>query len=1121
MPTEGDIELARMLVANGLISQMQAEEAINFMAKLEAAGVKPSLKDVLVRKGVLSPTLDLEMLLGPMPKSDPASGVSAEELKSGIEDETPSNLKPVSASKPAPKKQDEEEVVELDSEDLIVMEDETSGVHEIGEEDYDTWESGARAPGEYPAVRPAAAPELDEEPPEAPPKAAHPPKAAKPPAKRFAPPDALPGQAPPPPQQPPAAQKKTAPGKQWGGGDEDVLDLSALSELNDRLARGDRMEAGSSLGEITQTVRMPAPDHDENEDSTLGTDPVKAFEEEISRSGLNLAVDLGDAETEEEPPKPSLSGPARDLGRYKIGRVLRKGVFGSIHEGLDTQSNQPVNIEIFKIADISWTAIVLETLFAEALSATATGHRSVLKVLDTNAKGEEGFIVTEAFEGKPLDEWVEINGAISPENMVGFLYKTLSALAAAERKNVIHYDLQPRHILIAPDYSVKVANLGLVQPRRLDGPILESGMTPLIRAMFTAPEVCEGGPMNGCSSVYALGVTSYFAATGRYPIASESPLSTALRQTTAQIVPPEERSKKIPEALSHIILKMLRRDPERRYKSFRQVIDDVELLQAKRNLAHARRSEFRPSELGADELQPVFCIIKGRNRGVAFTIARGDDMTIGRDSNRSKLPILDGMVSRAHSQIRNENGKFTVMDMGSSNGTYLNGQQITMARTFHPGDRVRLGSTEVFFGYAPTSPDPYHMATLATRKGVVTTSQAEEAILHCGNSMARGEPASVSKLLNIAGRADDEKLTELFSAMDEQILVHDMIVREMREQQASLLQAEVTETVLHADTRIMRSLLDEFHFCESCGSVILAEHLEMGVAERVNNLPFCQACAIESTFLGQKVGDVTFVQTIGSGRLGFVYKGTGDEALGQSVLAAKVFHHRLLESEEFVARLRAAYDAAIQLNHPGIIRIYDLCEVGNTLALTMDYGDRFSLQVRLYSGLGEVKRQLQPLAIQDSMHIAHEIAKSLDYAHKQGVAHGELWPGKVYVSPRGIVKVGGFGMRADDILAGIAQQTDSRMTPYQAPERKKAHAPDEKMDQFSLGSILYTMLLGKLCNPQTAERDVLNEGVVLPKQLTTLLAAMLAADPASRLPGIQDCIAEMESLIQKQAGAAS
>lgn len=74
-----------------------------------------------------------------------------------------------------------------------------------------------------------------------------------------------------------------------------------------------------------------------------------------------------------------------------------------------------------------------------------------------------------------------------------------------------------------------------------------------------------------------------------------------------------------------------------------------------------------------------------------FKLEKDNPLTIGR-SQDADIPVADEKVSRLHCGIRFMDGEFVVKDLGSSNGTYLNGQQVNIAN-IHPGDRIRVGSS--------------------------------------------------------------------------------------------------------------------------------------------------------------------------------------------------------------------------------------------------------------------------------------------------------------------------------------------------------------------------------------------------------------------------------------------
>src|SRR5512139_40365 len=79
----------------------------------------------------------------------------------------------------------------------------------------------------------------------------------------------------------------------------------------------------------------------------------------------------------------------------------------------------------------------------------------------------------------------------------------------------------------------------------------------------------------------------------------------------------------------------------------------------------------------------------GPTPGAAFTL-EGDQLTIGRDST-NEIVINDAEVSRKHARLTFQGGKYVLEDLGSTNGTFVNGQRLTSATVLKPGDVVSLG----------------------------------------------------------------------------------------------------------------------------------------------------------------------------------------------------------------------------------------------------------------------------------------------------------------------------------------------------------------------------------------------------------------------------------------------
>ena len=96
----------------------------------------------------------------------------------------------------------------------------------------------------------------------------------------------------------------------------------------------------------------------------------------------------------------------------------------------------------------------------------------------------------------------------------------------------------------------------------------------------------------------------------------------------------------------------------------------------------------------------ILSIIQGPDKGRRFELPDHEPQQIGRSSE--SLPLTDQTISRRHAELTPDSGRWYLRDLGSSNGTFVNGVRVTEARLLHPGDQVRAGTTLVVFGDDPS-----------------------------------------------------------------------------------------------------------------------------------------------------------------------------------------------------------------------------------------------------------------------------------------------------------------------------------------------------------------------------------------------------------------------------------
>ncbi|MCZ6818854.1 MAG: serine/threonine-protein kinase, partial [Calditrichaeota bacterium] len=159
-------------------------------------------------------------------------------------------------------------------------------------------------------------------------------------------------------------------------------------------------------------------------------------------------------------------------------------------------------------------------------------------------------------------------------------------------------------------------------------------------------------------------------------------------------------------------------------------------------------------------------------------------------------------------------------------------------------------------------------------------------------------------------------------------------------------------------------------------------------------------------------------------------------------------------SEEDRQRFKIEAQAAAALNHPNITHVYAIEEFDDEMFIVMEYIDGKELKDRI---------EKAPLAIQDTLAIALQIAGGLQAAHDKGVTHRDIKSANIMFTAKGDVKIMDFGLAK---VRGGAKLTLEQSTlgtaPYMSPEQARGEDVDHRTDIFSLGVLLYEMVSGQL-----------------------------------------------------------
>ena len=241
-----------------------------------------------------------------------------------------------------------------------------------------------------------------------------------------------------------------------------------------------------------------------------------------------------------------------------------------------------------------------------------------------------------------------------------------------------------------------------------------------------------------------------------------------------------------------------------------------------------------------------------------------------------------------------------------------------------------------------------------------------------------------------------------------------------------------------------------------------------------------------------------------------------DQLLDRPV-AVKVLFPEFATDPSFVERFRREATAAANLNHPNIVGVYDWGEADNTYFIVMEYIDG-----RTLSEILKAEGPLHPDRVAD---IGSDVAAALGFAHRNGVVHRDVKPGNVIVTSAGLVKVADFGIAraitatSDDDLTQVG--TVMGTAAYFSPEQARGDAVDPRSDIYSLGCVLYELIVGR--PPFTGETPVaiaykhVHESPVpprhhdagLPQAIEAIILKCLAKNPVNRYPSAEDLRADL------------
>jgi serine/threonine-protein kinase len=268
--------------------------------------------------------------------------------------------------------------------------------------------------------------------------------------------------------------------------------------------------------------------------------------------------------------------PGQVLGHFRLIEEIGSGGMGIVYRAWDTRLEREVAVKVLNPKTLI-DGSARKRFRREALMLSKLNHPNVESVYDFHTENGVDYLVLEYVPGMSLDDRIE-SGALTEKEVLAIAIQLASGLAAAHEQRIIHRDLKPGNMRLTPQNTLKILDFGLAELFAPGEETITQTVTvqsPMAGTpAYLSPEQVEGQEPDVRSDIYSAGVVLYQLITGTLPYPKRGP---SLRDAIVHTPPPHpsSRNKQISEPFESVILKCLEKDPDHRYQSAHELLDDL------------------------------------------------------------------------------------------------------------------------------------------------------------------------------------------------------------------------------------------------------------------------------------------------------------------------------------------------------------------------------------------------------------------------------------------------------------------------------------------------------------------------------------------------------------------
>jgi serine/threonine-protein kinase len=266
----------------------------------------------------------------------------------------------------------------------------------------------------------------------------------------------------------------------------------------------------------------------------------------------------------------------RRLGKFELHELIGEGAMGIVWKAYDPVLRRYVALKLLSTR-VAKKPAMRERFLREARAAGVLQHPNIVTVYDAGESEGQLFIAMELVEGRDLSDIIASTEPLPLERKLDIAIEVLEGLHYAHQRGVIHRDVKPSNVRIAPDGGAKIMDFGIA---RLQSGDVEGSAAIVGTPTYMAPEQITNGPISAATDVFAVGCLLYELLSYRKPFEGETVHGVLYQVLTTDPKALRTMAPSIPASLERVVMKALNKVPEDRYANADQMQETLSGIRA-------------------------------------------------------------------------------------------------------------------------------------------------------------------------------------------------------------------------------------------------------------------------------------------------------------------------------------------------------------------------------------------------------------------------------------------------------------------------------------------------------------------------------------------------------------